>query len=179
MLRFYWFTCHSWELIAKAGLEGLSISPSMLHDFKIREMLNLSMASEGPTGPVLRVAITECRAGCVSIFSAKITHKFEIRFMKAILLNLIKTKRSLMATIWIIESYFSCLLCSVVKVLIFSLKGKNNSYSYTVTKWLSTSANQTVFSISSIYPSVEDPTWIFGERTRNTNFFTWSPNTTI
>lgn len=104
MLRFYWFTCHSWELIAKAGLEGLSISPSMLHDFKIREMLNLSMASEGPTGPVLRVAITECRAGCVSIFSAKITHKFEVRFMKAIFLHLMKTKRSLM--------------CSVVEVLI-------------------------------------------------------------
>ena len=64
-------------MIAKAGLEGLSISPSMLHDLKIKEMLNLSMASEGPTGPVLRVAMTECKAGWLSIFSAKIKQNLQ------------------------------------------------------------------------------------------------------
>lgn len=58
--------------MAKTGLDGLSINPSILQHFIIKEMLNLSTASEGPTGPVLKVAMAACNAGCVSILPVNI-----------------------------------------------------------------------------------------------------------
>ena len=55
--------------MANAGRDGFSINPSILQHLIISEMLNLSMASEGATGPVLKVAMAACNAGCVSILS--------------------------------------------------------------------------------------------------------------
>lgn len=54
------FICMS---MALAGKLGFNIKPSALQLLMISETFDNPILSDGPTGPVLRVATTDCRAG--------------------------------------------------------------------------------------------------------------------